>query len=228
MHPDDCPKASKFPLIAEHVARDPGGSHSAFLPLSIIHCPWIKMFGDLLLKLEACFSHTEWIVGEPRFILKYSPYWFNLWPVSVSVTSRICCSTPVPVSQSRIVLSKEPDATSELSGEKATDQTLLEWPSRVCCSAPVAVFQSRIVLSSEPDASSAPSGEKATERIQSEWPSRVCSSGLRVSSTCGSWYIQLGNSDWNCRRTIALRGAKLKRCIISHLKIHQDKPFCVI
>jgi hypothetical protein len=49
------------------------------------------------------------------------------------------------------------------SGEKATDETELEWPSSLCCKAPVAASQSRTVLSLEPDTTCLPSGEKATE-----------------------------------------------------------------
>src|SRR5271168_5220596 len=81
------------------------------------------------------------------------------WPLSGSP-----CGAPVAASQSRIVLSPEPDVTSLPSGEKATDLTESEWPSSGSpCGAPVAVSQSRTVPSPEPDATSLPSGEKATE-----------------------------------------------------------------
>jgi hypothetical protein len=46
------------------------------------------------------------------------------WPSSGSP-----CGAPMAASQSRTVLSREPDATSLPSGEKATDQTASEWPS---------------------------------------------------------------------------------------------------
>ena len=45
------------------------------------------------------------------------------WPLSGSP-----CGAPVAASQSRTVLSSEPDATSLPSGEKATELTLSEWP----------------------------------------------------------------------------------------------------
>jgi hypothetical protein len=41
----------------------------------------------------------------------------------------------VTASQSLTVLSREPDATSLLSGENATDVTECEWPSSVCSAA---------------------------------------------------------------------------------------------
>jgi hypothetical protein len=101
------------------------------------------------------------------------------WPSSV------CCKAPVVVSQSRAVLSREPDKSWTIlsrepdttclpSGEKATDVIGLEWPSSVCCKAPVVVSQSRTVLSSEPDTTCLPSGEKAIDVTGLEWPSSVC------------------------------------------------------
>jgi hypothetical protein len=63
-------------------------------------------------------------------------------------------------SQSRTVLSCEPEMISLPSGEKATEVTRWEWPSSVCSAAPVAATQSRIV---DLDKISLPSGEKATE-----------------------------------------------------------------
>ena len=53
------------------------------------------------------------------------------WPSSGSP-----CGAPVAASQSRTVLSSEPDSTSLPSGEKATDLTGPEWPLSVC-SAPL-------------------------------------------------------------------------------------------
>jgi hypothetical protein len=67
--------------------------------------------------------------------------------------------------QSLIVLSREPDATSLPSGEKATELTEFKCPlSGSPRGAPVAASQSLTVSSYEPDATSLPSGEKATER----------------------------------------------------------------
>ena len=51
------------------------------------------------------------------------------WPLS------FCSGAPVTASQSRTVSSSEPDTTTLPSGEKATDVTLLEWPSSVCSAA---------------------------------------------------------------------------------------------
>ncbi|KAK4031260.1 hypothetical protein C8A01DRAFT_21496 [Parachaetomium inaequale] len=74
----------------------------------------------------------------------------------------MCRSVSVASSQTRTVISPEPDTRSRPSGEKATALTQLEWPLRTCCSAPVAVYQTRTVLSEDPDTTSRPSGEKAT------------------------------------------------------------------
>ena len=52
------------------------------------------------------------------------------WPSSV------CSAVPVAASQSRTVLSSEPETTCLPSGEKATDQTRSEWPSSVCSGVP--------------------------------------------------------------------------------------------
>jgi hypothetical protein len=52
--PDACPKASKFPLIAEQLGRKSGGSHSTFLPFRFIHCPCsMKIARFLWVELEA-------------------------------------------------------------------------------------------------------------------------------------------------------------------------------
>ena len=50
------------------------------------------------------------------------------------------------------------------SGEKATDQTPLEWPVSVARSAFAARSQIFTVVSPLPDASDCPSGEKATAK----------------------------------------------------------------
>ena len=57
----------------------------------------------------------------------------------------------------------DPDTISLLFGEKATDPTMLEWPSSVCRSVSIAESQSRTILSPDPDTISLPSGKKATE-----------------------------------------------------------------
>jgi hypothetical protein len=55
------------------------------------------------------------------------------WPLSG------CCSVPVVISQSRIVLSLDLDTTSLSSSEKATELTELEWLFSVYCNASVVV-----------------------------------------------------------------------------------------
>src|SRR5438477_192168 len=87
------------------------------------------------------------------------------WP------SSDCSSAPVVASQSRTVLSLDPETTCVPSGEKATDLTESEWPSSDCSGAPVAASQSRTVLSPDPETTCVPSGEKATDETQLEWPS---------------------------------------------------------
>jgi hypothetical protein len=52
-----------------------------------------------------------------------------VWPSSV------CSGFPVAASQSRTVMSYEPETTCVPSGEKATDLTPLVWPSSVCSTA---------------------------------------------------------------------------------------------
>ncbi|KFY83035.1 hypothetical protein V500_10208 [Pseudogymnoascus sp. VKM F-4518 (FW-2643)] len=101
------------------------------------------------------------------------------WPLSVCSAAPVVASqsrtvlssepdaTTLP-SQSRTVLSSEPDATTLPSGEKATDVTDIEWPSSVCSAAPVVASQSRTVLSPEPDATTLPSREKATDVTEPE------------------------------------------------------------
>ena len=73
-----------------------------------------------------------------------------------------------------------------LSGEKATKETGLEWPSSVCSSVPVTASQSRTVSLSDPDTTCLPSGEKATGVTQTlerlEWPSSVCNSAPVTAS----------------------------------------------
>src|SRR6266566_5445492 len=64
--------------------------------------------------------------------------------------------------QSRMVLSKDFEATNRPSAEKETLSTLSVCSSRtvVCC--PMLAFQSRIVLSVDAEASVCPSGDHAT------------------------------------------------------------------
>ncbi len=81
------------------------------------------------------------------------------WPTS------LCSAAPLAASQSRIVLSSNPDTTDLPSGEKATELTPSEWPSSICSAPPVAASQSRTVLSKDPDTTDLPSGEKATEAL---------------------------------------------------------------
>src|SRR2546429_9409435 len=95
-------------------------------------------------------------------------------------------------SQSLTVLSYDADATSLPSGENATAQTALEWPSSVCSGAPVADSQILTVLSSDADATSLPSGENATAMTQSEWPSSVCSGAPHVICRFRSLLIYRG------------------------------------
>ncbi|KAL6905056.1 hypothetical protein GGI43DRAFT_398779 [Trichoderma evansii] len=61
---------------------------------------------------------------------------------SCTMDSSAVCSNGVHRSQSRIVLSSDPDASNLESCEKATDRTGPVWPSRNCCSCPVSGSQS--------------------------------------------------------------------------------------
>jgi hypothetical protein len=69
------------------------------------------------------------------------------------------------------------DATTLLSGKKATDQTEWVCPLSVCSTVPVAVSQSRTVWSVDADANTLPSGEKATDQTESVCPLTTLPSG---------------------------------------------------
>ena len=80
-------------------------------------------------------------------------------------------SRPLATSQSLMVLSALPEASTVPSGEKVTELTKLVCPLRVRISRPLATSQSLMVLSELPEASTVPSGEKATEATSRECPS---------------------------------------------------------
>lgn len=80
---------------------------------------------------------------------------------------------PVATSQSRKVLSAEPDATKFLSGEMARVETKEEWASNGAFSCLIPEYKSRTVLSPEPNATKDPSGERAMVLTTSEWPLSV-------------------------------------------------------
>ena len=67
-----------------------------------------------------------------------------------------------------MVLSKAPDAIRVPSGEKTTDEMMLERSPRVFKCAPLTASHSRMVLSKAPDAMRVPSGEKTTDEMMSE------------------------------------------------------------
>ena len=112
--PDERPNATLLFQVAVETARYSGESQRIFTPPSAIHSCDIQT--PLTLALETAIDFT---ISE--------------WPSSVR------CSAPVAASQSRTVLSYDPDTTSRPSGEKATDLTVSEWPSSVCCSELVTV-----------------------------------------------------------------------------------------
>lgn len=76
----------------------------------------------------------------------------------------------VPMSQSLIVWSRDAEARSRSSSEKATIPTTYKWPLRVPQDAPVLGSHSLAVLSQEGEARSRPSNENATRQTGSEWP----------------------------------------------------------
>lgn len=123
---------------------------------------------------------------------------------------RVCSSLPVAASQSRTVLSSEPNTSYSSSGEKVTDVTELVWSSSVYSIAPVAVFQSRTVLFYEPDAICLSSGEKATEVTELVWPSSACCAAFQCTCTFGFSWIQSGIQPLNCLRTMLFSGAKTR------------------
>lgn len=78
---------------------------------------------------------------------------------------------PEAISHILTVVSHDPDASLDPSGEKAIQLIRFEWPVKIAVHAPEAVSQIRAVSSSDPDASFDPSGEKAAELTHSECPS---------------------------------------------------------
>jgi hypothetical protein len=78
---------------------------------------------------------------------------------------------PLAASQSRRVLSAEPETMRRPSGLKATDDTGRVWPRRGGpVVLPLAASQSRRVLSAEPETMRRPSGLKATDHTELVWP----------------------------------------------------------
>ena len=121
-----------------------------------------------------------------------------VWPSSIPR------GAPVAESQSRIVLSPEPEATSLPSGEKAILQTELVWPSSIQRDAPVAESQSRTVLSQELEAKSLPSGEKATPQTELVWPLSVLRAALVIELALLNSFPKLLAVDELNRLSIAL------------------------
>jgi hypothetical protein len=66
---------------------------------------------------------------------------------AVNWPSRVCWHWPIWTSHARTVLSHEPDAIREPSGENTTLPTESEWPSSVCWHRPVCTSQTRTVMS---------------------------------------------------------------------------------
>src|SRR5438876_896769 len=78
---------------------------------------------------------------------------------------------PVCASQTRSVLSSEPDTIFFPSGENVTDLTKSVWPiNGPRMVNPDSASQTRSVLSKEPDTIFFPSGEKATDATEFVWP----------------------------------------------------------
>ena len=67
-------------------------------------------------------------------------------------------------SHTRMVWSFEPEARLRPSGDQATDQMALVWPSRRAVLCPQTTSQRRMVLSFEPEARLRPSGDQATDQ----------------------------------------------------------------
>ena len=96
---------------------------------------------------------------------------------TTEVTPRVCPSrssksmAPVSASQTRTVVSYDPNTMCCPSGEKATEETAPVCPSRgLKSAAPVSASQTQTVLSHDPDAMRCPSGEKAREMMSEACP----------------------------------------------------------
>src|SRR5437899_128468 len=122
---------------------------------------------------SSCAAEDEKWIGESVLENEFavcSLRSFSTWP-------------PICASQSRTMLSLEPDTMCLPSGENATEKTesvcpwrgLPTWP-------PVCASQSWIVLSLEPDTMCLPSGENATDKTEKVCPWRGLPTWPPVSS----------------------------------------------
>ena len=106
--PDECPKTIIPFQVAWQEARYSGDSQIIFDIPSTTHSPITRKVSSFLSgEMATDGTHLEW-------------------------PSSVWSGAPVAASQSRTVLSCDPDTTCLLSGEKATDETQSEWPSSVC------------------------------------------------------------------------------------------------
>lgn len=80
---------------------------------------------------------------------------------------------PAIASHILIVSSSDPEATSLLSLEKATDSTAVLWPVSISSFLPVLASHMITALSYDPDATSALLAENATDVMSFVWPLQV-------------------------------------------------------
>lgn len=97
-------------------------------PLTLLY----KYFNIGFYDKEVLLLYHCWILRDPKLVIRLGLSLEKLSSVTTPSPVRVCSSAPVLGSQSLIVLSLEPEASSRPSGEKATDATQLEWPSRAC------------------------------------------------------------------------------------------------
>src|SRR6516162_5233796 len=125
---------------------------------------------------------------------------------TVMPLSSVWRRAPLLASQISTVASCDADATCLPSGEKATEETELLWPSSVWRRGPLLASQILTVASCDADATCLPSGEKATEETELLWPSSVCRQGLQSSSVAGLVVIHSGSSFLNVSLMILRAG----------------------
>lgn len=117
---------------------------SALLPLRVIHRRSsidISTFvgGDL----EAWLPHFDWILRAPKSVVTYDASGEKRSSLTAPLAIKICWTAVVFNSQTRTVISYEPDARNWPLRESVIDETKPKWLSSKRYEKPVAGFQHR-------------------------------------------------------------------------------------
>ena len=101
--------------------------------------------------------------------------------------------TPEAQSHNLTLLSLDPEASRDPSGENNKDVIQCEWPSRVAIGILEAPSHNLTVLSCDPKASRDPSGENDRTFTEHECPCGTATKGLQCCETPCLAIIRLGN-----------------------------------